>query len=81
MNINVVKLLQAAAECIGGQKRLALRLGISPSLLGKFMSGLHHVPDPLLLQAMNIVLAHHELAISVADTRTSGPGGESAISQ
>jgi DNA-binding transcriptional regulator YdaS (Cro superfamily) len=76
MNSAVAKLLQAAAEFVGGDKELAVRLGITQSLLGKLMAGRFHVPDPLLLQAVDIVLADRPSLIPLA-TRTSGFDGDS----
>jgi hypothetical protein len=46
-----VKLLQAAAEFVGGEKQLALPLGLARPLLGKLMADLHHAADPPLLRA------------------------------
>jgi hypothetical protein len=76
-----VKLLQAAAGFMGGEKQLALPLGLVQPLLGKLMADLHHAPDRLLLRAVDIVLAHHQSLIPLAVTRRSGLGGDSAISQ
>jgi hypothetical protein len=59
-------LLKAASELVGGDKMLARQLGIAETLLAKLMSGLVHLPDPLLLRAVDIVLddrqAHHPTA-------------------
>jgi hypothetical protein len=74
-----VKLLQAAAEFVGGEKQLALPLGLARPLLGKLMADLHHAADPPLLRAVE--LAHHQPLIPLAVTRRSGLGGDSAISQ
>jgi hypothetical protein len=78
MNSTTVKLLQAAAEFVGGDKQLAVRLGIAQSLPGKLMAGPYHVPAPLLLQAVDIVLAHRQSLIPLAATRTSGVGRDSS---
>ncbi|HEX2198321.1 MAG TPA: hypothetical protein VHG88_06850 [Burkholderiales bacterium] len=51
-----MKLLEAASEAVGGNKALALRLGISPTLLSKFMADSHELPDVLLLRAVDIIL-------------------------
>ena len=66
MNSNAVKLLHAAAEYVGGDGQLAVRLGITQSLLGKLMAGRYNVPAPLLLQIVDIVLAHRQLVSSHA---------------
>jgi hypothetical protein len=76
-----VKLLQAAAGFVGGEKQLALPLGLVQPLLGKLMADRHHAPDPLLLRAVDIVLAHHQSLIPLAVTWRSGLGGDSAIIQ
>ena len=76
-----MKLLQAAAGFVGGEKQLALPLGLVQPLLGKLMTDLHHAPDALLLRTVDIVLAHHQSPIPLAVTRRSGLGGDSAISQ
>ena len=76
-----VKLLQAAAGFVGDEKQLALPLGLARPLLGKLMADLHHAPDPQLLRAVDIVLAHHQSLIPLAVTRRSGLGGDSAESQ
>jgi hypothetical protein len=78
-NSIVVKLLQAAAEFVGGEKQLALPLGLARPLLGKLMADLHHAAEPPLLRAVE--LAHHQSLIPLAVTRRSGLGGDSAISQ
>jgi hypothetical protein len=75
------KVLQAAAEFVGGEKQLAVRLGIAQSLLRKLMAGRYPVPHALFLQAVDIVLAHRAPLIPLTDTRTSDLGGDSAISQ
>jgi hypothetical protein len=71
-----VKLLQVAAGFVGGEKQLALPLGLVQPLLGKLMAGLHHAPDRLLLGAVDIGLAHHQSLIPLAVTRRSGLGGD-----
>jgi hypothetical protein len=58
-----VKLLQAATGFVGAEKQLALPLGLVQPLLGKLMADLHHAADPPLLQAVDIVLAHHQSLI------------------
>ena len=76
-----VKLLQAAAGFVGGEKQLALPLGLVQPLLCKLLADLHHAPDRLLLRAVDIVVAHHQSLIPLAVTRRSGLGGDSAMSQ
>ena len=45
------------------------------------MADLHQLPDPLLLRAVDIVLAHHQSLIALAVGRSVGRGGDSAVSQ
>jgi hypothetical protein len=56
MTSNTVRLLQAAAEVVGGEKALAKELGISEKLLSRFMTDFISLPDPLFLRAVDIVL-------------------------
>ena len=56
MTSNTVRLLQAAAEVVGGEKALAKELGISEKLLSRFMTEFISLPDPLFLRAVDIVL-------------------------
>jgi hypothetical protein len=55
-----VRLLQAAAEIVGGERELAARLGIREVLLARYLFDARRVPDPLLLRAVDIVLAHRQ---------------------
>jgi hypothetical protein len=59
------RLLQAAAEVVGGEKALANELGISEKLLSRFMADFISLPDPLFLRAVDIVLdrQHSELGL------------------
>ena len=72
MNSNAVKLLRAAAQFVGGDKQLAARLGLTQSLLGKLMAGRYYVPSLLLLQVVDIVLAHRQSPMPLAATRLGG---------
>lgn len=66
MSSTTVKLLEAAAEIVGGDKALAQQLGVGSTLLAKFMADLLPLPDALLLQAVDIVLAHRQVALRPA---------------
>jgi hypothetical protein len=57
LSVTSAKLLQAAAEIVGGNRALAERLGVSHSLLLKFVADTVELPDPLLLAAVDIILA------------------------
>jgi len=57
VSATTVKLLQAAAEIVGGEEALAESLGIGEALLSRFLADVRQLPDPLLLQAVDIILA------------------------
>ena len=80
-NSIAVKLLQAATGFVNGEKQLALPLCLAQALLSKLMADLRHVSDPLLLRAVDVVLAHHQSLIALAVGRSVGRGGDSAVSQ
>ena len=60
MSATTVKLLQAAAEIVGGDTALANRLGISERLLSRFLADRRELPDHLLLRAVDIVVADRQ---------------------
>ena len=60
MSATSVNLLVAASEIVGGKKALARRLGIGETLLSQFMADARHLPDPLLLRAVDIILADRQ---------------------
>jgi hypothetical protein len=80
-NSIAVKLPQAIARFVAGEKQLSLPPGLAQPWLDKLMAELHHAPNALLLRAADIVLAHHQSLIPLAVTRRCGLGGDSAISQ
>ena len=57
LSATTVQLLKVASEIVGGHERLAERLGIGAATLAKFMADNPPLPDPLLLRAVDIVLA------------------------
>jgi hypothetical protein len=57
MSATSMKLLQAAADIVGGEKALADRLGIADRLLSAYMADLRELPDWLLLKVVDIILA------------------------
>jgi hypothetical protein len=71
MSACTVKLLQAAAEIAGGTKALADRLGITETLLSKFLADCPELPDTLLLPAVDIILADRQMGFA--------PGAELAL--
>jgi hypothetical protein len=66
MSATTVKLLRAASRIVGGNSALAYRLGISETLLSIFMADSHELPDPLLLRAVDIILADRQSEFPLA---------------
>jgi hypothetical protein len=66
VSASTVRLLQVASELAGGNKALAEHLGISETLLSKFMADSVELPDPLLLRAVDIILENRQSRSSVA---------------
>ena len=66
MSATTVHVLQAAAEIVGGKRALAHHLDISEALLSRFMTDRRELPDPLLLQAVDIILADRESRLPVS---------------
>jgi hypothetical protein len=60
-------MLKAAAEIAGGVHALALELGVTESLMLRFMDGTHPLPDKLLLRAVDIILADRQERRSQSD--------------
>lgn len=58
MSATTVGLLRAASEVLGGPRALAAHFGISEALLSKYMTDSLPLPDPLLLQAVDVILAN-----------------------
>lgn len=83
MSGTTVKLLQAAAEIAGGRRELAAQLGIGETLLEKMMADLVELPDPLLLRAVDIILANRSVQVAprirpeipIAREPLAGPAG------
>jgi DNA-binding transcriptional regulator YdaS (Cro superfamily) len=50
--------LRRAAEIVGGEQRLALRLGVTPSHLALWISSAANTPDAVFLLAVDIVLEY-----------------------
>lgn len=67
-----MKLLQAAAEIVGGNAALAERLGIGEKILSTFMKDVRPLPDTLLLRAVDIILA---------DRQSRRPAGPDAVAK
>jgi hypothetical protein len=60
MSMTTVKMLRAASEIVGGDGALASRLGIPEALLAEFLTDRRALPDPLLLRAVDIILADRQ---------------------
>jgi hypothetical protein len=69
VSVATVKLLEAAVGIAGSKRALARRLGITETLLEKFLADLHHLPDPLLLSAVDLIL-EDRLSRQAADQPT-----------
>jgi hypothetical protein len=63
MSATTVKVLQAAAEIVGGNTALADRLGIRERLLARFMADRSELPDALLLRVVDIVLENRQFGL------------------
>ena len=58
MSDATVRLLQAAAEILGGEDALAKHLNIGDILMRAYLEQRRPLPDFLLLRAVDIVLEH-----------------------
>jgi len=71
MSTTTVKLLEAAAEVVGGKTALARHLRIGEALLASFMADRRELPDRLLLVAVDIILEKREDCYGLAGCRPS----------
>jgi hypothetical protein len=71
INSTALRMLQAAAQFVGGENQLAARLRIGQPLVGRVMAGRYSVPESLLRQAVHIVLAYRESLLPFATTPMS----------
>ena len=58
MSQATVKLLQAAADIVGGEEALARHLSIGALLLRAYLDGRRELPDYLMLRCVDVVLEH-----------------------
>ena len=72
MSQTTVKLLQAAAEILGGEEALARRLNIGDVLMRAYMEERRPLPDLLLLRAVDIVLEHNKAQAAAAAPLAGG---------
>ena len=68
MSVTSVKLLQAAAEVVGGEELLAERLGIRPQFLSAYLQDRRQLPDWLLLRAVDIILSDRHSRLGLQET-------------
>ncbi len=59
-----VRALRRAAEIVGGEQRLALYLGLTPSHLALWIRSAADTPDAVFLRAVDIVLEHELTQLS-----------------
>ena len=72
MSATTVKLLRAASEIVGGDKALADWLGVSETLLARYLADERVLPDPLLLRAVDVILEDRRSQLAAP----SVPAGE-----
>jgi hypothetical protein len=63
MSATTVKVLQAAAEIVGGNRALADHLGIRERLLARFLADRNELPDALLLRVVDIILEERQFGL------------------
>lgn len=62
-----VRTLHRAAQIVGGEQALALRLKVTPSHLALWLQGIEKPPEHIFLKAVDVV-TEHDIA------RLNGPG-------
>ncbi|HEX2566942.1 MAG TPA: hypothetical protein VHN19_08930 [Burkholderiales bacterium] len=60
MSTRAGRILRAAADLVGGMPELAVRLGTNETILAQYMVGHRRVPDPLLLEVLDLMLAERD---------------------
>ena len=69
------KTLQRAAEIVGGEQQLALRLKVTPSHLALWIQGIELPPGDIFLQAVDLVVDNDVLSkLPASARRTNGDG-------
>lgn len=56
------KTLQRAAEIVGGEQQLALRLKVTPSHLALWIQGIERPPGDIFLKAVDLVVDYDVLS-------------------
>jgi DNA-binding transcriptional regulator YdaS (Cro superfamily) len=62
-----VRTLQRAAEIVGGEQELALRLKVTPSHLALWIRGIETPPGNVFLRAVDLV-SEHEVSLLTRTT-------------
>ena len=65
MTTTSVKILQAAVEITGSNEALAERLGIGLYALTMYLEDRRHLPDPLLLRVVDLILEDRQSRIAL----------------
>jgi hypothetical protein len=60
------RLLRAACQVAGGTAALSERLGVSETMLERFMAGTFPVPDRVLLGAVDVMLQERDAKVPLA---------------
>ncbi|HWD23814.1 MAG TPA: hypothetical protein VG591_11865 [Burkholderiales bacterium] len=68
------KTLQRAAEIVGGEQQLALRLKVTPSHLALWIQEIELPPGDIFLQAVDLVVDNDVLSKLPAPARRPGNG-------
>jgi len=74
MSATSVKLLQAAADILGGNEELAAHLGVDEWLLDSYLADRRVLPDALLLRAVDVVLADRRVNLPEVSGVTENDG-------
>jgi hypothetical protein len=68
------KTLQRAAEIVGGEQQLALRLKVTPSHLALWIQGIELPPGDIFLQAVDLVVDNDVLSKLPASSHQQAGG-------
>jgi hypothetical protein len=75
MSSTPARLLRAACQVAGGTTGLSERLGVSETMLERFMSGTFPVPDRVLLAAVDLMLQERETRLPGASAGAGATPG------
>jgi hypothetical protein len=71
-----VKTLQRAAEIVGGEQELALRLKVTPSHLALWLRGVEKPPGAIFLRAVDLVMEYEMARLAARSQDADGPPAE-----